>query len=377
MKFPHRTLSLILTAVLILGSLSLTASADSNTMYGIGFVTASSLRLRSSNTTSSSTLDMAPRNDCVVVISKNGDWYKVNYNLQIGYMHKDYLSVLTKENAELGYGKINGTRVNMRSGPSTSYGIIAVTEQGGKCYIIGLNEGWYKVIYNGKTGYIRSDYVDLTEIPYENQESSNSPKYFRHGKAIGSAPSVSGSGSASSQNSNSAWVNDSSQNSSSSWNDDAPQNNGSLWEGGNDSGWSEGSSNQSNTSSSSVSSISGSAILAEAQKYLGIPYVYGGASPSGFDCSGFVYYVLKQVGFSAYRTPADQYSHGTYVDKADLQPGDIVFFAGTYASGISHVGIYAGGGQFIHSPNSRSTVSYSDLTSGYWSEHYYGARRIG
>lgn len=375
MKFTHRILSLALTAVLTLGSLALTASADGNTMYGIGFVTASSLRLRSSNSTNSSTLDMAPRNDCVVVIGKNGDWYKVNYNLQIGYMHKDYLSVLTKENAELGYGKINGTRVNMRSGPSTSHGIVAVTQFGGKCYIIGLNDGWYKVIYEGKTGYIRSDYVDLTEIPYENQASNNSPKYYRHGKAIGSAPSVSSSGSASSQNNNSVWVNDSTQNSSSSWNDDAPQNSGSLWEDGNDSGWAEGSGNQSNTSS--TSSPSGSAILAEAQKYLGTPYVYGGASPSGFDCSGFVYYVLKQVGFSAYRTPADQYSHGTFVDKSNLQPGDIVFFAGTYGSGISHVGIYAGSGQFIHSPNSRSTVSYSDLTSGYWSEHYYGARRIG
>ena len=137
--------------------------------------------------------------------------------------------------------------------------------------------------------------------------------------------------------------------------------------------------------SSSVSSASaadtapsaaGSDIVAEAQKYLGTPYVYGGASPSGFDCSGFVYYVLKQLGFSPYRTPVDQYNQGTYVEKGSLQPGDIVFFAGTYASGISHVGIYVGGGQFIHSPNSRSTVSYSDLTSGYWAQHYYGARRM-
>ena len=61
----------------------------------------------------------------------------------------------------------------------------------------------------------------------------------------------------------------------------------------------------------------------------------------------------------------------------NLQPGDIVFFANTYGSGISHVGIYSGNGQFIHSPNSRSVVSYSDLVSGYWANHYYGARRIG
>ena len=68
---------------------------------------------------------------------------------------------------------------------------------------------------------------------------------------------------------------------------------------------------------------------------------------------------------------------GTYVEKSSLQPGDIVFFSGTGTSGISHVGIYAGGGQFIHAPNSRTTVSYSDLTNGYWANHYYGARRIG
>ena len=83
------------------------------------------------------------------------------------------------------------------------------------------------------------------------------------------------------------------------------------------------------------------------------------------------------MGISAYRTPADQYRQGTSVEKSDLQEGDIVFFANTYASGISHVGIYAGNGQFIHAPNSRSTVSYSDLTSGYWAQHYYGARRMG
>lgn len=330
MKRTHRLFTLILALILTVGTVIVPAAAAEDLMYGIGFVNASSLRLRSAPDTNASTIATAPRNDCVVVISKTGQWYKVNYNLQEGYMHEDYLDVLTKENAELGYGEVTGSGVNLRTGPSTSYKVAAVSGKGDRCYILGLNEGWYKVIYNGTTCYIRSDFLKLTEYPYENQASPNTPKFFRRGKSTGVAPS------------------------SSAINGNAEDN-----------------------TTSNSGSFTGADILAEAQKYLGVRYVNGGASPSGFDCSGLVYYVLKQLGYSPYRTPADQYKQGTSVSKSELQPGDIVFFAGTVGSGISHVGIYAGGGQFIHSPNSRSTVSYSDLTSGYWAEHYYGARRIG
>ena len=333
MKITRRIITLVLALVLSVSTLFITASAAGNTMYGIGFVNASSLRLRSEANTNSTILATAYRNECAVIISKSGEWYKVNYNLQEGYMHEDYLTVSAKENAELGYGKVTGSGVNMRSGPSTSYTVAAVSSKGDKCYIIGLNNGWYKVIYNGKICYIRSDYVELTEIPYENKASSNSPKFFRLGKSTGVAPSASALNGAAASNSTAS-------------------------------------------SGSTAASANGTQILAEAKKYLGCPYAAGGASPSGFDCSGFVYYVLKQLGCSPYRTPSAQYQMGTSVSKSDLQVGDIVFFYGTYASSISHVGIYAGNGQFIHAPNSRSTVSYSDLTSGYWANHYYGARRV-
>ena len=336
MKMIRKITTLVLAAALMLSSLTITASAAETIMHGIGFVTASSLRLRAEANSRSAILDTAPKNDCVVIISKSGEWYKVNYNLQEGYMHEDYLAVSTKENAELGYGKITGKSVNLRTGPATTYSISAVSSQSEKCYIIGLNNGWYKVIYKNAIAYIRSDFVELTEIPYENKESSNSPKFFRLGQSTGVAPS------ASTLNSTTGSNGDSSA-----------------------------------SSVPAVGEITGTQILSEAKKYLGIRYVSGGASPSGFDCSGLVYYVLKQLGYSPYRTPADQYQHGTYVAKANLKEGDIVFFAGTGASGISHVGIYAGNGQFLHAPNSRSTVSYSDLTSGYWANHYYGARRIG
>ena len=340
MKFYKRILSLLLAAMLCAGSLSVTAHAAGDLMYGIGFVIASSLRLRSEPNTTSKTLDYAPRNECVAVISKTGDWYKVNYNLQVGYMHEDYLSVLKAENAELGYGKVTGSRVNLRSGASTSHKIVTTAAKGEKCYIIGINNGWYKVIFGSNICYIRSDYLELTEYPYENQKSPNSPKFFRLGKSTGVAPSASALNGNTGSGTSSGIIS------------------GNI--GGND----------------SSAGANGQAIVNKAKQYLGAPYAYGGASPSGFDCSGFVYYVLKSLGYSPYRTPADQYQQGTYVSKDNLQPGDIVFFHGTYASGISHVGIYAGNGQFIHAPNSRSVVSYSDLTTGYWANHYYGARRM-
>ena len=331
MNFTKRLINLMLTTVLFICCCAVSASAAGETVHGIGFVNTNNLRLRSDSTTSSKILDTAPKNDCVVVLSRNGDWYKVNYNLQEGWMHEDYLDVLQRENAELGYGKITGNGVNVRAGAGTSHPSVSVAPKGSKCYILGVNDGWYKVIYQSSVGYIRSDFVELTEIPYENKESSNSPKFYRGGKSTGVTPSA-------------AALN--------------------------------GNTSTGSTVKPSVSGVTGSQILAEAKKYLGTRYVYGGASPSGFDCSGYVYYVLKQFGYSPYRTPADQYNMGTPVAKANLQPGDIVFFAGTYASGISHVGIYAGNGQFIHAPNSRSTVSYSDLTTGYWANHYYGARRM-
>ena len=335
MKIIQRGMAFLLTLILLTGTLCIPVFAAESTMYGIGFVTATSLRLRSEASSTSAVLDTAPQNDCVVVISKEGQWYKVNYNLQIGYMHEAYLRVSNCENAELGYGNITGSGVNIRTGPATGFPVSAVSSSGEKCYIIGLNSGWYKVIYKNIIGYIRSDYISLTEKPYENKASAQSPKFYRLGKSTGIVPSA-------------AAVNGSTQTETT-----AP------------------------AVTEQPAAPTGNQILAEARKYLGVRYTGGGASPSGFDCSGLVYYVLKQLGYSSYRTPVDQYKHGTYVAKSDLKAGDIVFFAGTGAAGISHVGIYADNGQFIHAPNSRSTVSYSDLTSGYWANHYFGARRIG
>ena len=117
-------------------------------------------------------------------------------------------------------------------------------------------------------------------------------------------------------------------------------------------------------------------IVETAKKYLGVPYVWAGTSPSGFDCSGFVYYVYKECGYSINRTAASIYVNGTSVDKSQLQLGDTVHFTSGNGSSIGHVGIYIGNGQFIHASSGSGSVVISDLSSNYYLNHYYGARRI-
>ncbi len=114
-------------------------------------------------------------------------------------------------------------------------------------------------------------------------------------------------------------------------------------------------------------------IISTAQQYLGVPYVWGGSSPSGFDCSGFVQYVYAQCGINLPRTADIQGTAGYAVSKAELQPGDLVFFAGDYVN-VSHVGIYVGDGKMVHA--SQSGIAYDSLYRDYRVAHYVAARRV-
>lgn len=113
-------------------------------------------------------------------------------------------------------------------------------------------------------------------------------------------------------------------------------------------------------------------IVQSSFNYIGVPYVFGGTTPRGFDCSGFVQYVFAQAGVWLPRTADAQYEAGYAT--ASLQPGDLVFFS-TYAYGASHSGIYIGNGNFI-SATSSSGVRVDSLYSGYWGSCYIGARRV-
>jgi len=113
-----------------------------------------------------------------------------------------------------------------------------------------------------------------------------------------------------------------------------------------------------------------SGVVGIAMRYLGTPYVWAGASPGGFDCSGFVMYVFAQVGVSLPHSSYAQYGYGVSVPSDQLEPGDLVFF-----DGLGHVGIYIGGGEFIHSPHTGDVVKISSL-SGWYADNFVGARRI-
>ena len=111
-------------------------------------------------------------------------------------------------------------------------------------------------------------------------------------------------------------------------------------------------------------------------KFLGYRYVFGGTSPAGFDCSGFVYYIHNISGAPVGRGMWQQYNGGSHIPISQLQPGDTVFFANTYMPGLSHDGIYIGNGQFIHANDERTGVTISSLNTGYWTSHYVGATRL-
>lgn len=115
-------------------------------------------------------------------------------------------------------------------------------------------------------------------------------------------------------------------------------------------------------------------VISESMNYLGVPYVFGGTSPSGFDCSGYVRFVFAQAGISLPRTADAQYEVGYAVSTDELRPGDLVFFS-TYEAGPSHVGIYLGDGNFINASSSRG-VSVASIYGGYWGSCYIGARRV-
>lgn len=117
-------------------------------------------------------------------------------------------------------------------------------------------------------------------------------------------------------------------------------------------------------------------LVADSYKYIGVPYVWGGASPAGFDCSGFVYFMFTKFGVSTVRTTSENlYAQGTSIARTALQPGDLVFFGINTPGVVSHVGFYVGNNQFISATRSAG-IFVQSLESSYWGPKYMGAKRV-
>lgn len=160
-------LGTVLTAMCTIGASAAT--------LGAGTVTADALRLRSTPTAEGEILATASNGTNVVVLEEAEDgWYKVNYNSVEGYMSGEYLDVATKADTDLGYGKVDtdGSILNMRSGASTSFDSLSSIPSGTVLELEGVYEGWYKVTYAGKTGYVSSDYITITTEPATSSSSA-------------------------------------------------------------------------------------------------------------------------------------------------------------------------------------------------------------
>ena len=252
-------------------------------------VDASSLRLRSEPTTSSSIVSSAPEGENVVILEKVDDWYKVIYDYRVGYMSGEFISVSENGDFEIGTGVVNTLSLNVRETPGTDATIVYQLSEDTVVDVVGVFDGWFKVNYETGTGYIHPDYIDIKNV---------------------------------------------------------------------------------NLSDTRI------LVTETAKQYIGTPYVYGGSSPRGFDCSGFVYYIFKSLGYSLPRTATSQMNSTLSITREQLMPGDLVFFNSTGGSGASHVGIYVGNDQFIHSPTPGRTVCIESLINSWYSKYYIGATRV-
>ena len=267
----------------------------------------------------------------------------------------------------IGAGCTTGSSLRMRAETSTSSEIITTLDKSVAVAILDdTTEGWYQVAYNGKTGYVSADYllVDQDNV------------FETYGRVNGDGVNVRSGASTEAEVL-------------------ASVNTGTIVTvNGLVDGWydvtcqygTEGyirSDFLDLTKDATSSTASGSGIVDTAMKHLGTRYSYGGASPSGFDCSGFTMYVYSQHGYSLPHSATSQWQSGLgsrVYSIGELQPGDLVFFndpSRNAGKACSHAGIYISSGQFIHSSSSKSNgVIISDLTSGYYNTYFVGGIHV-
>ncbi|MGH4137409.1 SH3 domain-containing protein [Clostridium sp.] len=393
------------------------ASADS------GVVSASSLNIRQKPSLSSSIMGSLSKNTMIDTLGKEGDFYKISYKGKTGYICKTYIKIVKSTSASKNvpsvkstyiekYGQITATDLNVRSGSGITYPVTGSIKFGSKVTMYENSNGFYKIIYGGKTGYISSLYVKV--IGQKTINSSSTSLVTTPVTIPVITPTITpelkstGVGTITASDFLSVRKTASLGNDSFAIGRIYPNQKVELY-GEQDGFYRIKFSGQLGYIYKSYVSVdktslteaeyvadgqqydtgtTGAELVTYANTFLGTPYVWGGAMPAkfnacgeyisgGFDCSGFVQYIYKNFGVNLPRITTDQVDKGISVDINSLQKGDLVFFMTNTAAPteVSHVGIYIGNNKFTHCPKPGDVVKISEL-AGYYKENFVIGKRI-
>ncbi len=345
-------------SLLAASALAMNAAAVS----GAGTVNAPAVNVRAGSSLDSVVVTTVPRDTALLLSeTESENWYKVRFGDSDGYIYAKYLAYAEELDAEFGYGMVLTEAQTIYARPTDVSVAKGSCKQGDILRITGVSGQWLRVEFQDYSGYVQGANVELGHAEDE-YGICDTMCFVTKDLWMYSSPDM-----AEEQQLRYCSLGERLEVLNS-------EEDG-LYKVRID-GIVGYASSSSLVCYPTAENGAGAEIVARALTFTGTPYVYGGTSPSGFDCSGFVYYLYQGAGYNITRRASTIWYDGYSISLDALKAGDPVFFSNSYSSSIEHVGIYVGEGKFIHSPSTGKTVQLDTLESGYYAREYYGAVRI-
>ncbi|WP_026594006.1 C40 family peptidase [Bacillus sp. UNC437CL72CviS29] len=358
-------------------------------------VSVSSLRVRTGPSISHTVLGSVHKGQVVQVVGEVQDWLKINYAGQTAYISKNYVTKGgSSNNTNQGNNEqennnttvrtdgtyvVNATSLRVRTGPAEYHGVLGGVLNGQTLNVIGAENGWFKINHHGKTGYVSSKYVTFVKGGTTTPEKPQQPQttvgeYYINVAALnvrsgeGTNYSVIG---ALPQGQKVQVISEHYGWSKINYNGRTGYVGTRYLSKTPVGGAVNNKPNNNNNQNNNTGNTSGdmSSILAYAKSMQGVPYVWGGTSANGVDCSGYIFHVYNKFGHNISRQSVAGY-WSSLPKTSNPQPGDLIYFQNTYKPGPSHMGIYLGGGSFIQAGD--NGVKIVSVNNSYWSSHLLG-----